>query len=448
MLFCSVIALIFINGCAGTLQLGTIQRPPETAKLRLAIIPISGYHKAGGFSGSHEFFKTVQYQQTARHLEQLSYYEVVPEKDISSVLGEYDADLWDLTRKSAELSRRIGETLFADYMLLIERSVMNADYTLNYTLVNTRTGKQFNVRFDRNIPKGGTNKFNEATEYAYARIFSEAKGDLLSTAIIKGRNTASRKELEDSKTALGRQPSVQRAAEEKALSASNSAIMAEAENKRAAVLRKAEEERLSAEAKARELAERTRLAAEKVSREKVETERLASEKAALEKPPSQKVTTHITDPSNRAKEAETTQNQSRLIVYDINAAEQLRTVALILSEAIREEVFKRGAYELVNRENLKQIMEEMTFQQSGMVNDAQAVKIGQGMAAQEIVLGQLSPIGSSLVLQSKRVDMGSMGNLSFASIRCEAGKEEFMLDRIKELIDNLFVKKDRRKSGI
>lgn len=556
-----VFAVIVISGCAGTVQLGTIPRPPDTSRLRLAIIPLSGFHKAGGFYMNNDVFKAAQYQQTATHLEKLGYYEVVPEKDVSAVLGKYDVDLWALTRNSAELSRGIGEALFADYMLLIERSLMSSDVTFTYILVNTKSGNQFNIKFDRNVQRGDFKTFNEATEYAYTRIFMDAKGDLLSTAMNKGRSTARQKELEESKAALDRQLALQRAAEEKVLAESKAALRAEAESKRAAELRKAaelekreaetraaaaaekmrlaalkaeaerreadeiarllrekeqkakeesarrrsEDERRAAETMVRELAEKAALAAEKAAREKAEAERIAAEKATFERraieelarkkeaeqqrlaarekasreaeqsrqaaqkaaqekvgteqliaqmqteekangvAPVPKVTTHISDSADRAESAEAMQNRSRLIVYDINAAEQLRTVALILSEAIRQEVFQRGAYELVNRENLKQIMEEMTFQQSGMVSDSQAVKIGQGMAAQEIMLGQLSPIGSSLVLQSKRVDMGSMSNLSLASIRCESGKEEVMLDRIKELIDTLFAKHDKRK---
>ena len=43
----------------------------------------------------------------------------------------------------------------------------------------------------------------------------------------------------------------------------------------------------------------------------------------------------------------------KLVVYDLDSNEQYRTVALILAEALREEVFKLKQFVLVNREDLQ-----------------------------------------------------------------------------------------------
>jgi len=127
----------------------------------------------------------------------------------------------------------------------------------------------------------------------------------------------------------------------------------------------------------------------------------------------------------------------KLIVYDLIAPESLNVPALILSEAMREEILKRGRFDLVNRENMAQIIEELKFQQSGLVDPNQAVKLGKGAGANQIVTGKLGPIGQSLMLQSKRTEVETMLNLSAASLKGQVGQEDELLDKLPGLVDRL-----------
>jgi transposase len=132
---------------------------------------------------------------------------------------------------------------------------------------------------------------------------------------------------------------------------------------------------------------------------------------------------------------------TRLAVYDLSTSEPFKVVALILSEALREEIFRMGGFSLVNRENMDQVLNEMGLQQTGLVEERQAVRAGKGLAAVQIVLGQFGVVGSMSVLQVKRIDVETQGTLGIGSLRCAKGREEELLAGLSDLARKLAGKK-------
>lgn len=122
----------------------------------------------------------------------------------------------------------------------------------------------------------------------------------------------------------------------------------------------------------------------------------------------------------------------KLVVYDFDTTDHYRTVALILAEALREEVFKLKQFVLVNREDLQKVLEEMALQQTGLIDEKQAVKTGKGMAANQVVTGRLGQLGRTFVMQAKRVDVETFGTLGLASARFTEGQEDEVLNKLPE----------------
>ena len=85
-------------------------------------------------------------------------------------------------------------------------------------------------------------------------------------------------------------------------------------------------------------------------------------------------------------------------------------------------------------------MNEMGLQQSGLVEEKQAVQAGKGLAARQIIMGRLGVLGKRFVLQAKRIGVQSMGTVALGSLSCQLGKEEEMLARISELAQKLIGK--------
>ncbi len=127
----------------------------------------------------------------------------------------------------------------------------------------------------------------------------------------------------------------------------------------------------------------------------------------------------------------------KLVVYDFDASDQYKPVALILTEALREELFLLNRFTLVNRENLGEVLKEMTLQQTGLLDEKEAVKTGKGMAANEVIVGKVSQLGKNYVLQAKRVDVETLATLGIASAKFAQGQENDVMSQMPHLAKSL-----------
>jgi hypothetical protein len=130
-------------------------------------------------------------------------------------------------------------------------------------------------------------------------------------------------------------------------------------------------------------------------------------------------------------------DKTRLVVYDFDASERLQVVSLILTEALREELFILGRFRLVNRENMMQVLQELKLQQSGLVDERQVVQLGKWLSANEAVTGRLAVLGTTYVLQAKRTDIKTLGTLGLGSLKCAEGQEDELLSGMPELARRL-----------
>jgi hypothetical protein len=130
-------------------------------------------------------------------------------------------------------------------------------------------------------------------------------------------------------------------------------------------------------------------------------------------------------------------DKAKLVVYDLDTIERLSVVALILTDALREELFILGQFSLVNRENMMQVMQELKLQHSGLVDEKGFVELGKWLAANQAVTGRLAILGNSYVLQAKRTDIKTMGTLGLGTLKCSSGQEEELLSGIPVLARKL-----------
>jgi hypothetical protein len=126
-----ILALLCVNACS-TVRLNTIPQPPPSAKLRIFVQVISGEPQDSRYHyGRHpeEWAKWMTIG-VDRHLRNTGIYEVVPKKDIQTVLGKHTSgteEYW-WSRKDYALLRQGGRALHADYAMIITRS-----FTINIT---------------------------------------------------------------------------------------------------------------------------------------------------------------------------------------------------------------------------------------------------------------------------------------------------------------------------
>lgn len=417
---------LLLTACSN-IKVSTIPPPNPTAKLRIYVQAVSTQQSTKGRWGkSLEEFSHNQVRSIERILRESGIYEVVSDDDVDAVLGKQQPTRWELERGNWDLARQIAGALHANYALIVERGISRPrDSFFESVLINTKTGKRFGVSLQFFNRQKGEGKWPPGTpKAAYRELFRDAKADLLGTAISKSELsvleptvTAQVPTLDETKKQI---PSLDKKPE-------SLTIVKSTEEKELAL---GENERAE-----KDLFKQSDDIKKKAS---------ASDQIATEPILAKTIPAATTEGGSRIIDIESVfvedapaRTGERLVVYDLEAADNLKPTALILSESLREELFKFRRFSLVNRENLLQLMDELKFQQSGLVDEKQAVKLGKGMAANQVVTGRFGPLGGSYILQAKRIDVQSLGTKALGSLKCKQGEEELLLEQLPALAKKL-----------
>jgi len=371
---CLLLFLLLALPGCATIKLGSIPVPEDTTRLRVVVYPVSGAVDRGDWGKSTREFRNATYRQMSRVLSRFGAYQVVRQQEVKAVLGEQAPAGWQLSGNDWRLAFDLGRALYADYVLVVERGSLGEPH---YYFTTTLLNVATGARYAVNI--NHTREPGPGMPRLPQGTAREAYRELFRDAKADLLATALRK----GRRMMLREPGEDRSRQE--------------------------------DASRRELERARQEASKQVVKAPRQVQYREAEKARL--------------PDAGLK---------KLIVYDLNAPEALQVAALILSEALREEILRRGTFSVINRENLAQIIEELKFQQSGLVDPNQAVRLGKGAGAREVLTGSIGPIGQILMLQSKRIEVESMRNISAASLKGEPGREDNLLERLPMLVDRLF----------
>jgi len=125
-----------------------------------------------------------------------------------------------------------------------------------------------------------------------------------------------------------------------------------------------------------------------------------------------------------------------LAVNDLRAQGVTKAEALVISEQLRVELSKAGKYQLIERSQMKEILAEQGFQQTGCTNDNCAVEVGQLLGVKNILIGSLGKAGSYTVMTIRILDV-TFGNIIVnESIRTKGGIDEIMERGVLNLRQN------------
>jgi hypothetical protein len=368
-------------------------------KLRVFVQPVSGRLDKKAWKVSEDKFIGQQYRSIEKILVQKGMYEVVPEREVRAALKGETFTGWQWKRGDWELAKQTGQRVGADYAVIAERG-FEGFYYWQLTLINITTGKLFEER-DK-LPSGRQSPKNsrELQKESYRRLFRAAKGDMLVTALRKGKAGSIEPPVPVSSPSSTTEP-----------------VIASPSLPETPV----------------------------ASPPPVRTAPPASAKAVSPSPPPEKpvkasVTPGVAEerrltPAEAPKKAAA--ERTRLIVYDFDTAADLRVAGLILAEALREELHQIGRFVLINREDMVKALEEHKLKWAGIVDEEGSAELGTWLKAGEIVTGKLGRLGSASILQTKRTDLQTMGTRAVESLKCPSGKEEELLDGMPGLVRRL-----------
>ena len=412
----AVVLFFLMSGpVSAAVQISSLPQPQPTAKLRVFVVVVTTEFKfvdrPVSWLVSPEALDQLNKRLINQELKQRGIYEIVSDADIRVVLGDQTVPSWAWKAKDWALAKDVGKALYADYVILFERS-KRVHLQYDTKLVNLNTGKQFetsgyipsNMMMTREqVKQAGA----EVVQIQFRQIFQESKGDLLQTAIQKGKVAAQQSA----------------APKPEALQSITVSPMPEQQNEDIVPARK--EQPLKT------------LPSPSVSAPKAQAKSTPPDHPIADGKISEKQATFEKELEKALSAKNKTTDSPRLVVYDFEAVEPMKIVGLILTEALREELLNSGGFVLVNRENILKIMDEYKLQQSGAVDEAQAVKMGKWLAASEAMTGNLATLGATSILQVKRIDIKTLGTIALGSLKCPSGREDELLNEMPQLAKKL-----------
>ena len=94
-----------------------------------------------------------------------------------------------------------------------------------------------------------------------------------------------------------------------------------------------------------------------------------------------------------------------LAVLDIEPVGLTDTESTILTEALTSKVIQIDQYNVVERNNINKILDEQKFQHSGCTDSECAVKIGQLLNADLMIIGNVGKLGSTYTMNARMIDV-------------------------------------------
>jgi TolB-like protein len=94
-----------------------------------------------------------------------------------------------------------------------------------------------------------------------------------------------------------------------------------------------------------------------------------------------------------------------IAVMDFGAKDVPYSVAFSVSELIRTELINTGRYTVIERSQMKEILKEQGFQQTGCTDTSCAVQVGKLLSAKKILVGSVMRLGAKLIISGRVVDV-------------------------------------------
>jgi len=127
-----------------------------------------------------------------------------------------------------------------------------------------------------------------------------------------------------------------------------------------------------------------------------------------------------------------------IAVLDLKAINIPQEETILLTEMFRSEIYKMNRYRVMNREDMKEIMGEQAFQNSGLCDDTQClIEIGNILKVNKIITGSIGKLDSTYSVTIKQIDIETSQNDKLLNYTKKCSKEtlfEIMTIAAHELI--------------
>ena len=131
--------------------------------------------------------------------------------------------------------------------------------------------------------------------------------------------------------------------------------------------------------------------------------------------------------------------ENQIAVLDLDPVGVTRTESQTLTDRLRSELVATGAFTVIERAEMDEILKEQGFQQTGCTSDACAVEIGKLLNVRRIVAGSIGKIGSVYTISLRVIDVETGVIISTYTEDCSCPLEKVLTTSMKNIAHKMAV---------
>jgi len=128
----------------------------------------------------------------------------------------------------------------------------------------------------------------------------------------------------------------------------------------------------------------------------------------------------------------------RVAIMDLAAKDIDESTAHAVSSLIRSDMIDSKLFVMIEREQMNGILQEQGFQQVGAIDPKKAVQMGKLLAANKLMIGEITRMGKSLVITVRIVDIEN--GVAEYSAKGTAADEEKLQETARKVSKDLILK--------
>jgi TolB-like protein len=129
--------------------------------------------------------------------------------------------------------------------------------------------------------------------------------------------------------------------------------------------------------------------------------------------------------------------KTNIAILQFDAENITGSEARILSDRLRTELLKIGAFNVVDRSAMEEILQEQGFQQTGCVSDECIVEVGKLVGVELMVGGTIGKIGTIYTISARMIDVKTGKILSQQSLDCPCPIETILTESMAQVAAGL-----------
>ena len=126
-----------------------------------------------------------------------------------------------------------------------------------------------------------------------------------------------------------------------------------------------------------------------------------------------------------------------IAILDFEASGISQTEAITLTDRLRNELFRLGKFDVVERGLMEGILHEQDFQMLGCTSNDCLVEVGRLVGARQVVGGRISKIGGMFTVSARVVDVETGKVLGVSDYDLRGGLDEMLIVGMKQVAQNI-----------